>query len=383
MSQTYRLLALCARAEGHPRFYEELTQQAGNFNEWETLPIQSELHGMAPLLWWHLWQAKISIPAETARTLQGLSLRHRIRNQAHCQVLKEILTLFEKNGIRAQVLKGLALAHQYYPNPALRPISDIDLLLPRESVLAAWRLLEADGFNLPGSNTLKNGIIPKELTANAPARHGVPIHIELHHHDPRHRHFADHSPDDELNHFDESPNFFDMDGSLVHTPSHADTLRYLFLHLHRHLYEANPSKPLALKWIADIISLVEQQAHSLDWKSISRQDLRRLEVFYSLTPLPPALDGVIPVKSRLPPQGIDQYPAGWPLQAFKNRGNQPHWRYIQKTFSAPSDWWLKVYYGIDDSSLPWQRAAYRLQVLQWLFWAIMRKLGNQNNPVRD
>ena len=46
LNQTYRLLALCARAEGHPLFYEQLAHQVDGFDAWQELPAQAELHGI-------------------------------------------------------------------------------------------------------------------------------------------------------------------------------------------------------------------------------------------------------------------------------------------------------------------------------------------------
>ena len=148
VNSCYRLLALCARANGHPAFYEQLARQVEDFSAWRVLPEQAEFHGMAPLLRHHLKVAGIAIPVETMRTLDGLYLRQREINRMYTQMLLEIVNLFEKAGIQALVLKGLALAYAYYPEPALRPVSDIDLLLQKDFLKMCLFLLKLRLFFL-------------------------------------------------------------------------------------------------------------------------------------------------------------------------------------------------------------------------------------------
>lgn len=95
MDSIYRLLSICARAEGHPLLYEQLNAQLRGFTAWKDLPAQAELHGMAPLLWHHLRQSGFSIPPETEQALRGSYLRQRYFTQAHTRVLLEITALFE------------------------------------------------------------------------------------------------------------------------------------------------------------------------------------------------------------------------------------------------------------------------------------------------
>jgi len=381
---TYQLLSLCARAEGHPIFYEQLARQLDGFTAWRDLPAQAELHGMAPLLWHHIQKAGISIPLETKQALMGLYLRHRIFNQAHTRILLEINALFEAAGIRPLVLKGLALAHQYYPDPALRPISDIDLLLNQADVLPALDLLAGAGFRVDSPSSK---LLPKELTADSPLRDGIRTHVELHHFDPRNRSIVDHSLDDEFMGFDAQPQPVKIGESIVHVPDPIDTLHYLFRHLTRHLFVATASNPLPLKWIADVISLVEHHAETMDWVALRKQDpalLKRLEVLYSLTPLPEHLVNIIPIRQIAPPEGVGQYPQGWPQQVY------PEWKkvgflyymrrtlasptYIRHTLSTPSKWWLRLYYGLDDDSTFWHgQVIYRLQVLQMIPWKLLHR----------
>ena len=377
LKETYRLLALCARARGDEAFYKELAERLASFRAWEELPVQAELHGMAPLLWHHCQQGGLALPAETERVLKGLYLRQRAFNRAHAQSLVWINGLFEEAGIRALVLKGLALAYRYYPDPALRPVSDLDLLLKSEDMLHARQLLINAGFESATAWQAGAGKIPKELNLDAPPLAGIRSHVELHHYDPDGRSSIDHGRDDEFKGFEQTPEAFFIEGQAIYAPAPGDTLRYLSRHLARHLFSGKDERPLQLKWTADIVSLVEQDADRLDWEELERQDpalLKRLEVFYSLTPRPEDT-GKLPFRPGAAPQGLNQYPNGWPQQVFGEWKTVGAGEFIARTLRPPSDWWLRLYYGIDETRTGWYgQVIYRVNIPRLIFWALVRKL---------
>jgi hypothetical protein len=372
---TYRLLSLCARAEGHPAFAEQLAAQAREFTAWQGLPAQAELHGMAPLLWHHLRNAQLEIPAETARTLRGLYLRHRLNNQIHTRVLLELVEILGRAGIQPLVLKGLALACEYYSDPALRPVSDIDLLFKQDEVLPALRLLKDAGFEvkIPTSR-----LLPKSIVVTAPLRDGLRVSIEAHHYDPKGR-APNGSRDDEFIGFDSPPKSVSVEEGTFYVPSPLETLLYLSRHLERHLFETTAAHPLQLKWTADIVSLVERHAILLDWDSLRRDHpelLTRLELFYSLTPIPEALAGILPIRRIAAPADCNQYPNGWPHNKIGQWKRVGFLRFLRQTFAPPSVWWLRLVYGIDERSAFWYgRVIYPLQVINLAFWAVVDSLG--------
>jgi len=378
INQTYRLLALCARADEHPIFYEQLAHQINQFKAWQELPFEAELHGMAALLWHHIHRSGIGIPEETARILQGLYLRQRSFNQIYTLALIDIISLFEKNGIRALVLKGLALAHEYYPDPALRSLSDIDLLFKQEDVLPALRLLADAGFytRFPDS-TLKR--VPTELTADSPLKDGISVHVELHHYDPKGRYEKGNSPDPEFKNFHAPPQIVTIGKNIIYTSTYMETLYYLSRHFTKHLLIGNSRSPAQLKWIADIVSLIERRAKEIDWQHLQQHHpdiLSRLEVIYSLTPLPERLTGIIPVGQITPPTGIGQYPPGWPHQSVREWRKVGYLRSVLRIFIPPSNWWLQLYYGINEKRLFWYKhVVYRAQVFSALFWTALHKMG--------
>ncbi len=63
--------------------------------------------------------------------------------------LRGILSAFERAGVPALVLKGMALACLVYPDPSLRPMLDIDLLVPAGALDEARGILRGLGFEVP------------------------------------------------------------------------------------------------------------------------------------------------------------------------------------------------------------------------------------------
>lgn len=373
----YRLLAACARTQAHPAMDVELTRQLAAFYAWDELPAQAELHSMAPLLRHHLKRINAKIPDGTKRTLDGLYLRHRAINVAHTEVLLEVNALFEKAGIRALVLKGLALAYEYYPEPALRPTSDIDILLQTTDIPRALELLKDSGFNT-GTHQFPRDLIPKELKVNSPPKNGLITHIELHHHDWRNISKVDGCLDDEFSGFHSEPHPVMVGDDAIYVPAPLDTLNYLFKHLLRHMFVSTDEHPLPLRWIADIVSLVEYHAEMINWKAVFDQDptlKHRLEVIYSLTPFPEQLAKFIPIEKITVPNGVNRYPQGWPQQVHSDWKRAGKWiyftkilgspKYIWDTLTIPSEWWLRLQYGVDEKSLFWHgQIGYRIQVIR-------------------
>jgi len=387
----YRFLALSARAEPHPFMDAQVTSALKSFTAWELLPAQAELHGMGPLVWHHLNRLQLGLPLETQRSFNGLYLRHRTLNQAHTLVLLDVTSRLERAAMRALVLKGLALAHEYYPDPALRPASDIDLLVQKEDVLPALDLLKEAGYRVNTPQTSQttslgsqstSGLLPKELTVSSPPQNGLVTRIELHHYDPRVRSLVDNSLDDEFLGFDAAPHQISIGEGEIYVPHPMDTLAYLTRHLTRHMFVAAHSNPLPLRWIADIVSLVERHAESIDWPR-SPALLNRLEVIYSLTPFPESLAAFIPIKRIRPPDGVNRYPQGWPQQVFPEWKRGGFWNYLQRAFtspayiwhtlSTPSAWWLRLQYGVEKKSVFWTgQVTYRIQIFRMAVAKLLR-----------
>ena len=344
-----RLLTLCACGAGHPTQTEHLRQQSRYINAidaWADLPKHAELHGLGPLTYYHLQRVEGPLPSTVRRSLQGLFLRHRRANAIRAQALSDILVAFEVAGIPVLVLKGAALAHLVYPQPGLRPMRDIDLLVKPDDVAHARRLLGQLGFTLPP--TPMHGIPADHhhLAAIKRVIDGLSVSIELHHA------LELHETDRPARTFDEfAPTAlaFDLNGRAARTLSREAML----WHVYRHgfcvplLYE-----PLRLIWLADLVSLVETWVHKIDWGLVRHRYpalWRVLPLFHALLPWSETVLDKLNAKVRPFTARCPTY-EGWPCYPIIGAQEKSAGRTLYDTF-LPSAWWLSVYYG-EGGSLP-------------------------------
>ncbi len=111
-----------------------------------SLGIAAFTSGMGPLL--GLWTESGTVAADArVQSLLRLHLLHARRRTTMLQArVSRILRDFAQCGVTATVLKGAHTAATYFPEPATRPVADIDLAVARSDVEPAYRALRAAGF---------------------------------------------------------------------------------------------------------------------------------------------------------------------------------------------------------------------------------------------
>jgi hypothetical protein len=122
--------------------------------EWAELAALAEAEGVAPLLARALRdQSHLAVPAATGETL-GAAYRNALYFSLLYQSMRERLCQrLSEQSIPVILLKGADLAVSCYDDPATRPMSDLDVLVPRARREEAGRCLEQEGFQ-PRSGSL-------------------------------------------------------------------------------------------------------------------------------------------------------------------------------------------------------------------------------------
>lgn len=114
---------------------------------WPTLAEFAEGHGIAPLVCQqfglHGWPALM--PLEIRAALQRGSYAATARSALLHAALEQIINGLHENGPLV-LLKGAALGTTLYARPALRPMLDLDLLVPRRAVPRAIQALQPLGY---------------------------------------------------------------------------------------------------------------------------------------------------------------------------------------------------------------------------------------------
>ncbi len=117
--------------------------------DWDVLADTAEYHGLAPIL--HRTLDRVCpelLPENAANRLRNCYRDSAKRNLILTANLLALLDAFASEGIAVVPLKGPTLAESLYPDPVLRPFSDLDLLVRRQDVGAALRLLTRKGYTL-------------------------------------------------------------------------------------------------------------------------------------------------------------------------------------------------------------------------------------------
>jgi len=83
-----------------------------------------------------------------AGRLKGIHRRAWYENQTLFHDLEPVLQRFHAAGIECMLLKGAALVLQYYRDMGLRPMRDLDVLVPEERAAEALQLMQDDGWRV-------------------------------------------------------------------------------------------------------------------------------------------------------------------------------------------------------------------------------------------
>ena len=352
---TYLLLALCARAQGHPTQYQYLKQQALTLSTWDNLPVQAETHGLTPLLYTHLQAAGVPVPATIQPQLQARAMQHSHANRVRGCVLAEILSAFQSAGIEALVLKGTALAYLVYPMPGLRPMRDIDLLVSQAQARPAQALLAELGFNAPPPG---DSLPVKHLLAAKRWVEGMQVTVELHH-----NLYANGSPATTLEALCPAAMQLVIAGVTAHTLGYEAMLEHIYQHLRTNLLLDS----LRLIWVADLVSLAERFAAEIDWPRVDPRVRNALALCHWLTPLSEELLRTASLNPGRPPQGIGREFEGWPRYPLAAQRDKGYVGLLRDSF-YPAEWWLRFYYApASPLAFWWGRVvAHPLHILGWV-----------------
>ncbi len=147
MNTAYTALCKLLSGRGEPVDWASFTPQ-----DWGAFVRRAEVEGVAPLVYaaWRTGDEKqetencrppatFDIPSAAWEQLKASYYRTAAQNTLLFRELERILAEFERMQIPVILLKGAALAQTIYPDPALRPMSDLDLLVHPDDLTSASR----------------------------------------------------------------------------------------------------------------------------------------------------------------------------------------------------------------------------------------------------
>lgn len=234
---------------------------------WEILIQQAQENGVAPLLYWNLSKSgKLAqIPAFAGNALRESYAASWMNNQQILQELEHISKVFHEEGIPIVLLKGACFALTIYPDIGLRPMGDLDILVPKASLAQAVQLAQSVGYveAVPDASPGLNELIGHHACLRKTGIQGnlLEIHDSL----VAEQSFSFAVPMDW---------FWEQAQPLAHEKFSnlqmlSPTAQVLFAAAHAMLQHGQQNSPL--RWFYDIDLLIRSHNEAIDWGMLIQQ----------------------------------------------------------------------------------------------------------------
>ena len=224
--------------------------------DWQRLQRLAAMHRLQPWLYW-LHKEKSLVQPEIVATWQAAHRRSAMNALVQQAELVECVNLLRGDGFDVVALKGAYLASHAYPEPALRPMRDLDLILPGDQVVSAYETLRREGYELAEELILpieESLVLDKHLPLMIAPR-GTPIELHKRLSQPEGRLDLDAPHVDEAVLLERAMN---ADG--ISYPVAEDMLAHLIVHaIYGHRLDCGPLV------LTDIQYLTRK--HTIDWQA--------------------------------------------------------------------------------------------------------------------
>jgi len=226
--------------------------------DWRRIVALAQKHSVAPMLHVRLKERGITPPPAIAEQLRQIYLASATRNLRLFQELGDILRALQAANIPVIPLKGAWLAEAVYGNIALRPMSDVDLLVKPKDMIAALDVLRALGY---ASEYSFDPFTEQAISQHMPRMFkpgGLKVEMHWTTMNPRYRAQFDH---DDLEQLWSRANPAIIRGVPVLTLAPIDLLLHLCLHASvQHRFDG-----AGLRNYLDIALLIRQSGDAIDW----------------------------------------------------------------------------------------------------------------------
>ena len=256
------------------------------FEEWKKLvDIEGYLdHGsfrLLPLLYKNL--LKNSVNGDFMNRLKGVYNQSFDKNNELFYETAKVLQFFHDRKIRTLLLKGAALTLMAYKDHGVRPMADIDLLVPFSQASDTIDLLKNDGWKAENDQYIEYNLCYGRsiMFSN---QEGFELDLHWHPFFESHRNSSD-------------TDFWDH--AVPIKISEISTLAFcpedMLLHVNVHGMKWNIEPPI--RWIADAISLINSSGDQFDWRYLLDQVKKykvNLQVKFALIYLKNKFNAAIP-----------------------------------------------------------------------------------------
>ena len=227
--------------------------------DWPLLVKTADHHGLASLVFASLKKSGLLslAPKSAIETLRLAYVRASVANQQAFQELSFLIDRFEREKIPLIILKGGALGVTIYPDIALRPMGDLDLLIAPDTVERATHALVDQGY--VSYAEMADGFANRFSVEQAFLRKGSrPSQIDLHWHAFTTPYYFERMP---VEWFQRRTMEISINGRRAFAFSPTAQLMHLSAHYMMHSYRR-------LIWSYDMALLIARCYRQIDWEDL-------------------------------------------------------------------------------------------------------------------
>jgi hypothetical protein len=129
-----------------PSAADNTAVSAWNLADWEAAMWVVYWQNALPWLAQRIRETDAAVPEPVHTHLLQLEADSRERTRLMLDGCLELLTAVNQAGIQAIPFKGAALAPLYYPDPLLRPLADLDILIHEKDVKPVVHIIKQLGY---------------------------------------------------------------------------------------------------------------------------------------------------------------------------------------------------------------------------------------------
>lgn len=182
----YEVVVSCARSTIGEAEEQRLRRTLGQPVDWHRVLYLARFHNVYPLVHKTLSTlSDIEVPSEVMGELRQRHMLTAATNLRKIQELGRITDLLHAVGVRLVSFKGPTLAHEAYRSLALRPCTDLDILIEKSKFRTVQEILLEDGY-LPAIHRELNSLSQRAhlfLSQQVPfvrdRTHSLDVHASL------------------------------------------------------------------------------------------------------------------------------------------------------------------------------------------------------------
>ena len=264
-------------------------------SDWDLMLQLAQREGVAPLLYWRLSKSGSfsSIPETTRNSLRAMYAATWTQNQKILKELGVLVGLFHKMDIPLVGLKGACYALTIYPDIGLRPMGDLDVLVPGEKMFESLEIAKSLGYQdvLPEVSPGLRSLLSHEICLQKP---GQSFALEIHHSLVADKPFVFSVPVDWF-WSQVEPLACDSQSKFASLRVLTPAAQVLYAATHAMLQHGGQNTPL--RWFYDLDRLIRvydgrvdwelllSQARKFEWGSALDAALSRVDAYFN-TPIP-------------------------------------------------------------------------------------------------